>query len=62
MGWFCGVERVCISQNVIVEFGLYRGCDQAIETPAKAEVEVLNEHFVVSWAVWRQKKASKNYV
>jgi hypothetical protein len=53
---------VCISQNVIVQFGLCRVSDQAIETSAKAEVEVFNEHFLVSWALWLQKKASENDV
>jgi hypothetical protein len=62
MGWFCGVEMLGISQNVIVQFGLCRGSDVAIETPSKAEVEVFTEHFVVSWALWRPKKTSENDV
>jgi hypothetical protein len=41
---------------------LCKGSDEAIETSAKAEVEVFNEHFVVSWALWRQRKAFENDV
>jgi hypothetical protein len=47
---------------VNAQFGLCGCSDQAIETPAKAEVEVFNENFVVSWALWLQRKASENDV